>query len=138
MPSSLLRISLTVFIAQAVAFAPVHHHQSKKKNTVLIKDRAFTYEDWHASLHPLDILGVEDFESPYYYYTPGGVIGWKMDGKGAGGREGGSSDGSAGGLIEVVKAFLPVAILILFEITYDLQTSIWMYHDKDDTNVLWR
>ena len=119
-----------MLIAQAVAFAPVHHHQSKKKNTVLIKDCAFTYEDWHASLHPLDVLGVDDFESPYYYYTPGGVIGWEKSNKGAGGREGGSSstqscsDGSAGGLIEVVKAFLPVVILILFEITYDLQTSI--------------
>mmetsp|Transcript_5325 Transcript_5325/g.12084 ORF Transcript_5325/g.12084 Transcript_5325/m.12084 type:complete len:119 (+) Transcript_5325:1-357(+) len=98
--------------AKAFAFTPtVDHLPSSNYRRLTAVQSSFAYEDWHASLHQLDDLGVEDDVNSF---------GWDRAITHTTVEQ--STDS---GLMdnEVLRAFLPVVMLILLEITYSLSTQ---------------
>ena len=108
----LLLLLLSVFIAEAFAFTPIVGHSSslKYQQWTVVHSTFTTYKDWHASLHPLDDFGVDD-DIGSLYNTP-------RVGRGAANAHTPAMRPADGGLMaEIARAFLPVAILIMLEIT---------------------
>jgi len=94
----------------AFAPAPVRTSTSQHHPLTVLHSSAFTYEDWHTSLHPLDDLGVsENFPAGSWdnanvnahIALPSAVH---------------SADGEL--ITEIAVAFLPVALLIMLEIIF--------------------
>ena len=88
-----------------------------KRSSKLLRDRAFTYEDWHSSLHaPLDDLGVDDFSVSVVcnVVTPRSRVGNRRENVVHNTQS--THDGS---LPEIARAFLPVVALVSLEIMVD-------------------
>ncbi|KAL7540318.1 hypothetical protein ACHAWF_006648 [Thalassiosira exigua] len=93
-------------VANGFAFAPPARPSSSHHRRHRLA-AALTYDDWHATLHPLDNLGVEDDVSPRVRWDAANAQALRAERSVS--RE----------LVEVASAFLPVVVLVLLEIAYD-------------------
>mmetsp|Transcript_31188 Transcript_31188/g.75424 ORF Transcript_31188/g.75424 Transcript_31188/m.75424 type:complete len:144 (+) Transcript_31188:156-587(+) len=121
-------VLLSGLIAEAAAFLPPsdtrsnHRSASSKcqKTTTTAICNTLAYEDWHGcSLHPLDELGVvegDDDDGDYLYGSA--LVEWGAVNARAPLEVERSADDPTTMMVEMATAFLPVAMLILFEISY--------------------
>lgn len=114
----LYALILSFLAAEALAFAPVAVRPPSLKcsRQLTVVHSALTYKDWHASLqHPLDDLGVEDD----YFSSSYNTLAWTTV------KAPAELLTTDGGMVaaEIAKAFLPVAMLVMLEITYSLSTQ---------------
>ena len=112
---------------EVAAFAPQTRRpmmpfNSQQMTTTAVQNALLTYEaDWHASLHPLDDLGVEMDDVLSLNSSPLGVRWYGSSSVAA--NNASAKESADGGLAEVATAFLPVAVLLLLEITYSLSNQ---------------